>query len=198
MMPVSDGMSDTTKAIYRRSPLHLTRGSFLDVPQSVSVTSAEHRADIKNAVLIIKGKVPSRRMTLSASCMDFQLPKWQDTQPTESGASGASGARCSSVGGLPQSAQDSRPQWSFEKVPSLLPSPLERDTGMLGRPCAGKPPCIPVTTKFTSLPWPGGVTSGDFKFGHKTSTRGGVPRFAATCRAAGDHVRGADGRFLGF
>ncbi|CAE7943439.1 rckA, partial [Symbiodinium necroappetens] len=78
MMPVSDGMSDTTRAIYRRSPLHLTKGSWLDVPESVSVTSAAHRADINRAVHLIKGKVLDAPRGASRSCSDFSL-RWQDS-----------------------------------------------------------------------------------------------------------------------
>eukprot|EP00439_Symbiodinium_sp_Y106_P037139 s3984_g4.t1 len=39
-------------------------------------------------------------------------------------------------------AEALQPKWSFEKVPSLIPSPLERDRGLLGRSCAGKPPSM--------------------------------------------------------
>ncbi|CAE7530683.1 rckA [Symbiodinium sp. CCMP2592] len=126
MMPVSDGMSDTTRAIYRRSPLHLTKGSWLDVPESVSVTSAAHRADINRAVHLIKGKVLDAPRA-SRSCSDFSL-RWQDSDL-----------------GLPPSSvsvEALQPKWSFEKVPSLIPSPLERDRGLLGRSCAGKPPSM--------------------------------------------------------
>ncbi|CAE7202740.1 rckA [Symbiodinium sp. CCMP2456] len=101
MMPMSDGMSDTTRAIYRRSPLHLTKGSWLDVPESVSVTSAAQRADINRAVHLIKGKVFDAPRGASRSCSDFSL-RWQDSSdlglPPSSGSQVEAGASDLSVG----------------------------------------------------------------------------------------------------
>ncbi|CAJ1443629.1 unnamed protein product [Effrenium voratum] len=172
MIPASDGLSETSRAIFRRSPLHLSHG-WSDLPKEAA-TSSEHRADINRAVLLIKGHVPSR------SSADLHAAReWQDLRFPTSNFTHSAEPRV-------------RKKWGFEQVPSLLPDPLERDTGMLGRSCAGQPPSLPPSKLnfATSFCWPGGDSR------HSR----GHPRFSewSDTKPAGGKVRGSDGRFLGF
>ena len=49
-----------------------------------------------------------------------------------------------------------RRAWSFERVPSLLPSHLERDRGLFGRSCAGQAPTQKLGIRYaTAKCWPG-------------------------------------------
>ncbi|CAJ1443630.1 unnamed protein product [Effrenium voratum] len=195
MIPASDGLSETSRAIFRRSPLHLSHG-WSDLPKEAA-TSSEHRADINRAVLLIKGHVPSRSsadLHAAREWQDLRFPTSNFTHSAEPRA-GALRHRPSNCTTLPKRASFAvsvRKKWGFEQVPSLLPDPLERDTGMLGRSCAGQPPSLPPSKLnfATSFCWPGGDSR------HSR----GHPRFSewSDTKPAGGKVRGSDGRFLGF
>ncbi|CAE7737811.1 rckA [Symbiodinium pilosum] len=131
-------MSDTTRAIYRRSPLHLTRGSWLDVPRTVSATSAEQRADINRAVDLIKGKASNglSRSSQSRSCSDFAL-RWQDTLAPSSDLSGV---------------EVLRPKWSFEQGPLFAAKPVGEGFAAPMRACASYDLCDYAMSEWDAIP----------------------------------------------
>eukprot|EP00435_Cladocopium_sp_Y103_P024200 s2670_g5.t3 len=156
MIPVSDGMSDTTQAIYRRSPLHLSRGSWFDLPRTESATSKEHRDDLKRALLLIKGRVPRSKPEPESQSIEAFNRTWQERPMPQTGSVSAFGTSI-------LSRDETAPvrKWSFERVPSLLPSSLDRDTGLFGRSCADRPRPQPLGLRYaTSFSWPGGESSG--------------------------------------
>mmetsp|Transcript_19080 Transcript_19080/g.53384 ORF Transcript_19080/g.53384 Transcript_19080/m.53384 type:complete len:295 (+) Transcript_19080:121-1005(+) len=112
-------------------------------------------------------------------------------------------------------------KWSFERAPSLLHAPLLRDTGRMGRSCAGMPPRGWQATASDSDATPpasfrptgaasgasGGATAGGFStiskqgLGRTSSTSGfqaviGMTWDGAAIRAGGA-TRGSDGKYLG-
>lgn len=197
MIPVSDGMSDTTQAIYRRSPLHLSRGSWFDLPRTESATSKEHRDDLKWALFLIKGRVPRKPEPESQPIEAFNRTWQERPMPT---------ASVSAFGTSILSREETTPvrKWSFERVPSLLPSSLDRDTGLFGRSCADRPRPQPLGLRYaTSFSWPGGESSGNMstvppRRGLSSRTLSmSIPQWDDE-KYAGTAIRGSDGRFLGF
>jgi len=223
-------MSETSRALFRKSPLHLSQGCFRLQSLGPAVTSADHRADINRALQYNKGK-PARPSIENASrafpsptpqtavhevrepqgVSLSKLPRppksnlrtllgYGDLHETEAFPGAPSASR-----GFPGGGHS---KWGFERVPSLLPSHLERDRGMRGRSCAGLPPSAsllpsgsaaslaPATSAWWSDP------SGDARklprshsTGHlKPEMRGGLE----VQSPAGSTIRGSDGRFLGY
>lgn len=213
MIPVSDGMSDTTQAIYRRSPLHLSRGSWFDLPRTQSATSKEHRDDLKRALLLIKGRVPRKPEPESQPIEAFNRTWQERPMPTASVSAFDRPSLnydevvevvCHSTSILSREETTPVRKWSFERVPSLLPSSLDRDTGLFGRSCADRPRPQPLGLRYaTSFSWPGGESSGNMstvppRRGLSSRTLSmSIPQWDDE-KYAGTGIRGSDGRFLGF
>lgn len=261
MIPSGDGMSETTRAMFRKLPPHLASTAHLrvrvmsDAGNIGQATTAEHRQDLAKALRYNKspslpsfGAAVSRSkgglsavhvqlsptaktvfQELSAapplslshlkeppkSCHTFMMG-YGDTSPQD----GFPGAPAASRG-IPGGGHS---KWSFERVPSLLPSHLERDRGLLGRGVAGQPPSasllsggMPESLASPCSAWHGRISSqGGLRdeapgLKHSRSQTALAPKrdmFSGSERligttwdgaklAAGGGLRGSDGRFLG-
>mmetsp|Transcript_88428 Transcript_88428/g.189858 ORF Transcript_88428/g.189858 Transcript_88428/m.189858 type:complete len:291 (-) Transcript_88428:86-958(-) len=122
--------------------------------------------------------------------------------------------------GLPSSSHQ---LWSFERMPSLVHAPLERDRGKIGRSCAGLPPAArpgggllhsaetaplspasggQAAEAVAPTPSPLHRTRSDASIGARRKIGGlhGVigMTWDNAVNTAGDRTRGSDGRYLGF
>lgn len=118
-------------------------------------------------------------------------------------------------------------KWSFERCPSLLPAHLARDRGQRGRSVAGSPPAASLLAAGSaaamapqSSAWHGTViAAGDVRRSSPASLKLTMTRGSASTghlhaasglqgvigttwdnakATAGEHIRGSDGRFLGY
>lgn len=227
-----DGVSETTRAILRRNPHRLPRPT----ESCGATTSADHYRDLalarqytsatRHQAGLTLPPMPGHESHIAHILESQELPRWPeepepavvskkciavrppathnllgygDTEPAVDSFPGAPAASR----GLPSGTQS---RWSFERIPSLLHGPMERDRGMIGRQVAGLPPSaisVPPMKMMSRDPMmrmtrvsPRNAASTSSLF---TGMHGLIGMGWDTAKTpAGSARAGAGGRFLGF